>query len=90
MKNAITVIIIVVVAVGTAWLYLYSRPLGVQVAPTRERGQALELVERMKKIKIDTSFFEDAQFLGFEAAQELFLDGLAIGRPNPFVPAGRR
>ena len=50
----------------------------------------LELLEHLKTIKIDTSFFDDQQFTDLEAIPSPSLEGLQKGRPNPFTPASKR
>ena len=59
-------------------------------APEAKTASSLELVDRLKKISIDTSFFEDESFLNLESSPKPSLEGIQKGRPNPFIPAGRR
>lgn len=58
-------------------------------APDAKTASSLELVDRLKKISIDTSFFEDEGFLGLESSPKPSLEGIQKGRPNPFIPAKR-
>lgn len=56
---------------------------------TPASGSPLDLVERLKKVKIDTSFFNDPQFLGLESSPKPSLGGLQKGKTNPFSPSRR-
>lgn len=58
-------------------------------APQAMAASSLELVERLKKLSIDTSFFEDETFLNLESSPKPSLEGIQKGRPNPFIPAKR-
>ena len=49
-------------------------------------GSPLDLVERLKKVKIDTSFFNNPQFLDLESVPKPSLSGIQKGKSNPFTP----
>lgn len=71
------------------WWY-WSQPFpDIQIAPSEARGKALELVERMKKIEIDTSFLDDQEFSSLESAPKPSFEGRERGRPNPFLSLPR-
>lgn len=58
--------------------------------PVSKEGPTLELVDKLKKITIDTSFFGDPAFRNLESQPKLLIDGLTKGRPSPFTPASQR
>ena len=86
MKNTIWIIItaLLVAAIGGAYWYRtqMAQPLELPAAPT---GTALELIERLCRIKIDTALFEDPRFTGLEPFPTPSLDGLQKGKFNPFA-----
>ena len=57
--------------------------------PAANTASSLELVDRLNRISIDTSFFEDESFLSLESSPKPSLEGIQKGRPNPFIPAKR-
>lgn len=89
-KNILTGAVIIVLLAGAAWWLMSSG--GDEVALSRggeTKGPALELVRRLQSVKIDTAFFNDAQFLELEAAPKTSLEGIQKGKTNPFRPAAR-
>ena len=75
-----------VVAAYTAWYFWPSTGGEVQISPASvESGKAIELVARIKAIEIDTSFFDDPEFLSLESFPPPSFDGFTRGRPNPFL-----
>jgi|SRR3989344_757283 len=84
MKNLPTIIIILAIIGVGIWWYQQSSNEVVQISPA-VGGSALAMVERIKKINIDTSIFSDQQFLGLSESPGLDVTGLATGRPNPFL-----
>ncbi|KKT40961.1 MAG: hypothetical protein UW30_C0015G0032 [Candidatus Giovannonibacteria bacterium GW2011_GWA2_44_13b] len=84
MKNLPTIIIILAIIGVGIWWYQQSSIQVVQISPA-VGGPVLEMVERIKKIHIDTAFFSDQQFLGFSESPDLDVAGLTTGRPNPFL-----
>ena len=89
-KNITTgAIVLVLVAAGIWWWTQSGGTEGVPINTSGTSGPTLRLVERLQNIKIDTSFFNDQQFLGLEAAPKTDITGLAKGRSNPFTP-GRK
>ncbi|QQG42547.1 MAG: hypothetical protein HYW15_03535 [Candidatus Giovannonibacteria bacterium] len=89
-KNIITGAAVLILIAGAVWWLLSSGGGEVAISQGGEtEGPALELVRRLKNIKIDTAFFNDAQFLELEAAPKTSLEGVSKGKTNPFAP-GRR
>lgn len=89
-KNIITGAIVLVLAAAGIWWWASSGGTGgVPISASGTSGPTLQLVGRLKDIKIDTSFFNDPQFLNLEAAPKTDITGLQKGRSNPFSP-GRR
>ena len=90
MRKNIETILIVLVLVGVfIWWYRTAGAPEVPISASGTSGPTLDLVERLKNVKIDTSFFNDQQFLDLEAAPKTDVTGLSKGRSNPFSP-GRR
>ncbi|MDO8523497.1 MAG: hypothetical protein Q7S12_04455 [bacterium] len=85
MKNLPTIIIVLLVIGGGIWWYQSSSTEVVQITPGPVSGPTLELVARIKNIKMDTSIFTDQQFLSFVSQPPLDVSGLTKGRPNPFI-----
>lgn len=86
MKNIIILLILAVAAAFAVWQFWPSSGGEVKISPaSEESGKALELVKRIKQIEIDTSFFDDPEFLGLESVPPFSFDGFAKGRPNPFL-----
>jgi len=86
MKNITTIAIILVLLAAGIWWWTQSGGTGgipINVAGTS--GPTLQLVKRLQNIKIDTSFFNDQQFLGLETAPKTDISGLSKGRSNPFT-----
>lgn len=85
MKNtAWTIIVFVlIVAIGGAYWYRtqIARPLEF---PEMSTGSALELIERLGRIKIDTSLFQDPRFTELEPFPTPSLEGVQKGKLNPF------
>lgn len=84
-KNLPTIIIVLVVIAGGVWWYQSTSNQVVQITPGPTSGPTLELVARIKKINIDTSFFSDQQFLSLVSQPPIDISALTKGRPNPFV-----
>ena len=90
MKNITTIaIVLILVAAGIWWWISSGGTGGVIINTSGTSGPTLQLVERLKNIKIDTSFFNDQQFLNLEAAPKTDIMGLQKGRSNPFSPSRR-
>jgi hypothetical protein len=86
MRNLPFIIIIVAVAaVGGWWYYSSQSAATVQITPAGVGGPTLELVNRVKRIHIDTAFFQDPGFLALSENPPLDVSGFAKGRPNPFL-----
>ncbi len=85
MKSTFWIIIIVVLvgAIGLAYVYRSQVQEVVQL-PSAPTDPALQLIQRLRKIKIDRSFFEDQRFLGLVPFTPPSLDGLKKGKANPF------
>lgn len=85
MKNTFRLIIIVLLVASIGGAYWYrvkvEQPFQLPVAPT---GTALDLIERLGKIKIDPAFFEDKRFMDLEPFPTPSLDGVQKGKINPF------
>lgn len=83
----ITAVVLVALVGGGFWWYsTYSAtPVTVSPAPA-EGGKTLEMVQRLKAVNIDTTFFSDPQFLELEPAPLLILESFPKGRSNPFDP----
>ncbi|OGN16807.1 MAG: hypothetical protein A3C81_03120 [Candidatus Yanofskybacteria bacterium RIFCSPHIGHO2_02_FULL_46_19] len=90
MKNTgwIIVIVFLVAAIGGVYWYrtALEEPARLPPAPT---GSALELIERIGRIKIDTAFFKDRSFLELVPQEPPALD-IPRGNPNPFVAGEER
>lgn len=86
MKNIIILLILAAVIAFAIWQFWPSSGGEVKISPSSEEtGKALELVKRIKLIEIDTSFFDDPEFLGLESVSPFSFDGFAKGRTNPFL-----
>ncbi len=85
MKNAVwgIVVLVLLAAIGGSYWYRtqIAQPLQLPQAPT---GSALELIERLGKIKIDVSLFEDKRFTELEPFPTPSLEGVQKGKLNPF------
>ncbi len=44
---------------------------------------------KLKKIKLDTSFFSDAEFSGLQEVPRVNISGIQKGRTNPFAAQGK-
>ena len=88
-KNIETILIVLVLLGVFVWWYRSGGEPGVPISASGTEGPTLELVGRLQDIKIDTSFFNDQQFLDLEAAPKTDITGVSKGRSNPFSP-GRR
>ena len=89
-KNITPIAIVLVLAVAGIWWWMSSGGTGgVPINVSGTSGPTLRLVDRLKDIKIDTSFFNDQQFLDLETAPKTDIAGLQKGRSNPFSP-GRK
>lgn len=85
MKNITTIAVVLILVVAGIWWWMSSGGTGgVPINTSGTSGPTLRLVDRLKNIKIDTSFFNDPQFLNLEAAPKTDITGLQKGRPNPF------
>jgi|SRR3989344_2311150 len=85
MKNLPTIIIVLLVIGGGIWWYQTNSTEVVQITPGPVSGPTLELVARIRNIKMDTSIFTDQQFLALVSQPVLDVSGLVTGRPNPFI-----
>ena len=85
MKNTIWIIIIIILLTAMGGVYWYrtrlAEPLRLPEVPT---GSALELIDRLGKIKIDTGIFEDKRFLELEPFPTPSIEGISRGKINPF------
>lgn len=52
--------------------------------------QALANLNKLKTIKLDTSFFSDAEFSGLQEVPRANVGAIQKGRTNPFIPLSRR
>jgi hypothetical protein len=89
MKNTLATIIIVVIILGSAllWFYYSSSSKVVELFDQSEvSGPTLRLVERLKSVEIDTTFFSDTEFLRLEPAPALLIESFQKGKRNPFLP----
>ena len=90
MKNTglIIVIVFLVVVIGGVYWYrtVLEDPARLPPAPT---GSALELIERLGNIKLDTAFFKDRRFLELTPFEPPSLD-IPRGNPNPFAVSEER
>lgn len=77
------------VLIAIIWWWRSPGAGGTLINLPETSGPALQLVERLKNIKIDTSFFSDPQFLDLEAAPKTDITGIQKGRSNPFSPNKR-
>ena len=84
-QNLIVILIVLAAFAGIYWYYQYYSPSPVAISPAPP-GPALAFVEKLRGIQIDTSFFDDPQFLSLEESPKLSIEGLAKGRTNPFLP----
>ena len=90
-KYWVWVLAVLLVLAALIWT-LGSQGGDVVVSPAAPRTTApapdspLDLVKRLKKVKIDTSFFNDPQFLDLESAPRPSLSGIQKGKANPFTP----
>ncbi|KKS95315.1 hypothetical protein A3B05_02710 [Candidatus Giovannonibacteria bacterium RIFCSPLOWO2_01_FULL_43_160] len=85
-KNITTIIIVSVLVVAGIWWWVSSGGTGgVPINIPGTSGPTLQLVDRLKNIKIDTSFFNDQEFLNLEAAPKTDISSLSRGRSNPFT-----
>ena len=85
MKNLPVIILVLVLIGGGIWYYQSTTTEVEQITPGSAGGPTLELVERVKRISIDTAFFSDQQFLALSETPELDISSLVTGRPNPFL-----
>lgn len=90
-KNIPIVALILVGAAAFVWWY-QGRSQNVQLPDSLSKVEspALELVERLKNIKINTAFFNDAQFAELESVPAPILENLPKGKTNPFMPATKQ
>lgn len=91
MKNTfwIIIILLLIASIGGAYWYrmTLAQPFQLPEMPT---GNALGLIERLGKIKIDVSFFEDTRFLNLDPFPTPSLEGVQKGKINPFsLPAAQ-
>ena len=84
MKNLPTIIVAVLIIGVGIWWYQASNKNVVQITPGADSGPTLDLVNRVKRISLDTSFFSDQQFMSLSETPTLDVSSLATGRPNPF------
>lgn len=89
-KNITTIAIVsVLIVAGIWWWTQLGGTGGVPINTAGTSGPTLRLVERLQNVKIDTSFFNDQQFLDLEAAPKTDITDLSKGRSNPFT-SGRK
>lgn len=87
----IITIVVLIALVGVVWWYRTSINEAILITDQNESvKKPLELVERLKKIQIKTSFFDDPQFLELEEMPRPSIEGIEKGRPNPFLPISKR
>lgn len=85
MKNTLWIIImaLLVAAIGGAYWYrtALEEPARLPQEPT---GSALELIERIERIKLDTAFFKDRRFVELTPFEPPSLD-IPRGNSHPFA-----
>lgn len=86
MKNVIWIILvaILIAAIGGAYWYRTNIAAPVELSET-PTGPALELIDRLNKINIDVSLFEDTRFTSLAEFPTPSLDGVQKGKINPFA-----
>lgn len=83
-KYFIPVLMAILLFAVVIWWWRAGDASAVPISAPAIGGPALQLVERLKNIKIDTAFLDDPQFLNLEATPKPSLAGLQKGRSNPF------
>lgn len=85
MKNTFWVIIIVVLIASIGGAYWYRLKLAQPFQlPEKPVDNAAGLIDRLGKINIDVSFFEDNRFLNLEPFPTPSFEGAQKGKINPF------
>lgn len=89
-KYLVPGLIALALIIAVVWWWRSQGEGGVAIpAASETSGPALQLVERLEKIKIDTAFFNDSQFLDLESVPKTDITGLQKGRSNPFSQSKR-
>ncbi|MEK9175365.1 MAG: hypothetical protein AAB795_02105 [Patescibacteria group bacterium] len=85
MKNTFwfIIVILLVASIGGAYWYRVKIEQPFQL-PEVPIGAASELIERLGKIKIDLSLFEDKRFMDLDPFPIPSLEGVQKGKINPF------
>jgi hypothetical protein len=88
MRDLIITLVVVALLAGGGWYWYqnYYTPPVVVAPPADLGGPTLELVERLRSVRIDTSLFSDPIFLQLAPAPALILENFTKGRTNPFAP----
>ena len=85
MKNTFSLILIIALVASIGGVYWYrttlERPAELPSVPT---GSALELIERLHRINLDTMLFQDRAFLDLVSFVPPPIENLKLGNPNPF------
>ncbi|HEY4497946.1 MAG TPA: hypothetical protein VJC20_04320 [Candidatus Paceibacterota bacterium] len=85
MNNTLWVIIIVLLVASIGGAYWYRTALEEPARlPQEPTGSALELIERIERIKLDTAFFKDRRFLDLIPFEPPSLD-IPRGNFRPFA-----
>lgn len=85
MKNTIWILIIVLLVAAIGGAYWYRTALEEPAhLPQEQTGSALELIERIGRIKLGTAFFKDRRFMELTPFEPPSLD-VPRGNPNPFA-----
>lgn len=77
-------VLILIAAIAGAYFY---RSLFQSVAqyPASPTNSALQLINRLERIKIDRNFFDNPDYSDLKTYPQESLDGIEKGRTNPFV-----
>ena len=83
--NIVTILVALALLGGAVWWISSGGDEAVAIpSADKTSGPTLELVERIKNIKLDISFLNDPQFLDLEVAPKTDITGVQKGRSNPF------
>ncbi len=86
MKSTFFTILVVVLLSAISGVYFYrslfQKSAEYGAAPT---NSALQLINRLQKIKIDRTFFDDPDYRSLQLYPQESLDGIEKGRLNPYV-----
>lgn len=89
MKKNILIIVIVLILLGTAFIWLsYGKNRSASHDPETIESTKIRLsqLRRLKNLKLDTTIFEDPLFRALKESKASPLPDVQIGRTNPFVP----